>query len=202
MFVAFGLPRVVATAVVGAVLFSEPTSAQTIDPNRPAALVMRLHDGIMAAAGVGWPPDRRTIAQLVGNSFDLPAIASTVLGAHAAAATPAQRERLARALGNLLVRELMRRRPIPGDRFTVIETRATRPGEWLVITSVTPSGEANINLIWRVRAESDGLRIIDTLRDGVSAVITEKSDIASALRNSTLDAVISELERRAAASGS
>ena len=163
---------------------------------------MQLHDGIVAAATAGWPPDRQTIAQLVGGSFDLPVIASAVLGQRAASATPAQRERLARAVGNLLVHELMHRRPAPGDRFAVVETRATLPGEWLVITSLTPMGEATINLTWRVRGESDRPRIVDTLRDGVSAVITEKQDIASALRNSTLDAVIAELERRVATGGS
>jgi len=164
--------------------------------------VTQLHDGIVAAATAGWPPQPQAIARLVGDSFDLPAIASAVLGRAAAAATPAQRDRLARALGNSLVRELARRRPAQADRFSVIETRATQPDEWLVITGFTPAGEPAINLAWRIRAGPAGPLIVDVLRDGASAVITEKQDIAASLANRDLDAVIAEIERRGAVGGS
>lgn len=190
-----------AAALVGLALLAGPAMAQSARSD-PAGLITHLHDGIMAATTATWPPDRQSIARLVNESFDLPGIVVAVLGRHVAASTPEQRARLADGFGNLMVRELVRRRPAPGDRFAVIETRATLPGEWLVITRFTPSGETAINLAWRVRADADGLHIVDMLREGVSAVITEKQDIASALSKSNLDAVTAEIERRGVRGGS
>ncbi len=176
-----------------------PPCALAAEPD-PATPVVRLRDEVVAAAGKAWPPDPHAIAELVGQNFDLDIIAAAVLGRRVEMATPEQRGRLAHALGQLMVHELMRHRPASADGFAVTATLQTVPGEWLVVTRSTRPGEAAIQLAWRVRSGAGGLRIIDLLRDGASAVITERQDIAAALSRSDLNAVIEAIEHRAAGS--
>jgi ABC-type transporter MlaC component len=170
-------------------------TARAAPGNDPTALVTRLHAGIVAAGTQRWPPERQAIARLLRDSFDLPQIARAVLGA--AAATQQQRDRLADVLGEGMMRQVLHRRTDPADRFDVVETRAIGPAEWLVFTRITPAGQTEVTLAWRVRAGPEGLRIM--LRDGTSAVITRQQDIKAALRTRDLDAVIGELARQAAA---
>lgn len=171
-------------------------SAAQTSPDDPAAPLVRLHAGLIAEAAVGWPPAQAAVARLVADSFDLPLIARTVLGSRAAGATAAQRQRLADLLGRRMVRELMRRKPSGAADLQILGVRAIDRGEWLVASRVSmPKGEAAI-LQWRVQARPQGLRIVDGMRDGASAVITMRQEIEAALRRRSLDEVLDELERR------
>ena len=162
----------------------------------PSAPLVRLHAGLLAAAAAGWPPEPATVERLVRDSFDLPRIVSAVLGNQAASATAAQRQRLSDVLSRRMVRELMRRKPVDAGDLQILGARSIGADEWLITTRVvTPQGDAAI-LQWRVRARREGLRIVDGLRDGASAVITMRQEIAEALRRRSLDDVIAEIERR------
>ena len=162
----------------------------------PAAPLVRLHAGLLAEAAAAWPPERAAVARLVGDSFDLAFIARAVLGARAANATDSQQRRLAGVIGRRMVRELMRRKPSGESDLRILSVRALEGGEWLVASSVVmPRGEAAV-LQWRVRSRPQGLRIVDAMRDGASAVITMRQEVAEALRRQTLDEVIDAIERR------
>lgn len=170
-------------------------------PSDPAEPVLRLRAGIIEAAALQWPPPLAPITQLVDSTFDLERIARDVLGRQTETYSVAQRDRLARALGQRMVREMLRRKPDPADGFRVLAERQLPGGEWLIMTRVEPHGEDPIMLSWRVIPDRDGFRIVDILRDGVSAAIIQREDLASALRTRPLDAVISDLEQRGAAHG-
>jgi ABC-type transporter MlaC component len=171
----------------------------------PAVPVMQLRAGYLQLARKGWPPALSDVAALIERAFDLGRITRAVLGRHAAAASPEQQARLERALGLRMARESLRLHleNLEGD-FAVIERRPIGEAEWLVITRAELRGSAAdparpepVVIRWRVRADARGLRIIDVFRDGVSAVATQRDDFDAALRRRDLDAVISELERRA-----
>lgn len=172
--------------LAGLLLLAPPACAA--DPSAP---VLRLHDGIVAAGTTSWPPDRVDLRRLLDDSFDLPALARAVLGD--TPATPSQHDALAAALAEDMLRQMLRRRPVPADRFDLLETRALGPGTWLVLTRNAPADEAEAVLGWRVRAGPDGPRIVDVVRNGVSAVITRRHDIAAALRGRDLDSVIAAI---------
>lgn len=174
-----------ALALFAGLARAEPRTADA------AQVVMRFHDGVAAGA----PAGRAGLAGLIEQNFDLAAIADAVLGRRAA--SPDERDRLARALAARAAGELIRHRPGEGDRFELVETRALGPGECLVVTRLARVGEAGVSLAWRVRARPAGPRIVDVLRDGTSAVITAKSDLAATLARDGIDAAIAELERRA-----
>jgi ABC-type transporter MlaC component len=164
----------------------------------PAAPVLRVHDALIAAADAGWPPPSRILEPLIAQNFDLDAITRTVLGRRDDNASSMQRERLSRALGRRMLREIMHQRPSSrDDGFAVTDIRAIGSEEWLVTTHVQPAGASMLALIWRIRNRSGEPRIIDVLRNGASAVITQHDEIVAALHQTDLDGVIAEIERRA-----
>ena len=165
----------------------------------PAAPILRLRSGLLALARASWPPSPAELRPLVAETFDLPDITAAVLGAAAASATSEQITRFAQAFGQRMVRELARNRPEPDtDRFAIQETRPIAPGEWLVLTYGELPGGKPVVVSWRVRALPEGLRVVDVLRDGVSAVQVQHDDIATALRARPMDELLADIERRAA----
>jgi ABC-type transporter MlaC component len=160
----------------------------------PAAPVLRMQSGLATAALRGWPPPREDVQHLVSENFDLAEIARMVLGKSGSAATAAQRERLARALGARMAREIQHRPP-PRDA-AVVSIRAVGATDWIVTTRSRTDEDAPLILAWHVRAQEGKLRVIDALKDGTSAVITQHDDFVAALRGSDLERVILDLERR------
>jgi phospholipid transport system substrate-binding protein len=163
----------------------------------PEAPILGLRAGLHALAAE-WPPAAARLAPLVAAAFDLRGITAMVLGEAAGEVSPEQAERFARVFGQRMIRALTRNRPsAEDDRFAVQEVRPISPTEWLVLTrSERPDGP--LVLGWRVRLLQEGLRIVDLLADGVSAVQVQRQDIAAALRTRPLDSLLLELERRAA----
>lgn len=159
----------------------------------PAGPVLRVQAGLLAAAGSGWPPPPAEVQRLVAQNFDLDEITRAVLGTHASAATAAQRDRLARALANRMVREILHRPPVRD--VAVVNTRAISATDWIVTTRSETGDGAPVVLGWRVRERDGTLRIIDALRNGTSAVITEHEAFISALGGSDLERVIAQLEQ-------
>jgi ABC-type transporter MlaC component len=158
--------------------------------------VDELHTRIVTLAAKGWPPDRKAVESVVAQSFDLELIAREMLGS--TKSTPAQRSRLASALGARLSREIVRAGPYSqNDGFRILARRELSRSESLVTTRATPPGEDQpVTLGWRLRAAGGRWVVVDTLRDGVSSVGTQRDDLRTALRRQPLDAVIEAMERR------
>ena len=188
---------VIAVAVL--VLIVSPNAAELAAQGADqTALIVRLRVAVADAVTRGGLTAKGDIERLIADSFDLPGIARTVLGPRARLATEVQIGKMAHALDLRLVREFMRQPLLPGaDGFQVIETHAAGDAEWQVVTRSRSRGAAPSMVTWQVRAMPVGPRIIDVVRDGVSAVTTLRADVAAASRTKDLDAVIAEIERRA-----
>ena len=79
-----------------------------------------------------------------------------------------------------------------------IEDRPIGPGKWLVLTRQPgPQGEARI-ITWRVLETVAGPRILDVLRDGVSAIRTRRSEFGGLARRIGLAAALAAEEAAAA----
>ena len=177
-------------------------AAQQSIQDSPDGFVATLRADVLAASAPGRRSDavRADLQGLIAEAFDLPAIAAAALRSAGEAATAAQHGRLGRALGLRMTEEILRRRNSADAGFQVAAVRPITADEWLVTTRVTPPGEAAIIIGWRVRRIAGRFRIVDVTRDGVSIVITQRQEIASALRaQRSLDTVIDDIERRAAA---
>ena len=177
-----------------------PAYAQ--DAAGATAPVLKLRGGILDLARQGWPPPQAQVLSLVDQTFDMSRIARGVLGKNVSV-SPEQEARVLQVLRSRMAQQMVRFRPNPGDGFAVTETRPAGAAEWLIFTRSVPPGEAGardpVVVAWRVAAASGTPpRIVDLQRDGVSAVATQRDDLAASLRRLGLNEAIAEMERRAA----
>src|SRR5579872_5108444 len=134
MFTARNLTSALAATGLAAMVATQPAAAAT-----PADPVLAFHAGLLKAAKIGWPPPGPEMEALIARQFDVAAITRVVLGAQAATATPAQKDRLSHALVLRIEREVLRyRAPAADDGFAVASVSLIGPGDWLVTTRVNP----------------------------------------------------------------
>lgn len=171
---------------------------------QPADPVVALHAGLVRAFAAAGGPSEPAIQALAAKAFDMQAITLAVLGEAAKAATPAQRTRLSHVLIQRLAHQIaLAGRQGPNDAFAVTGARALGGDDWLVTTREVRPASAGAQptpsvLEWRVRREGGRYRIVDSLREGLSTVGVEHDDFAAALKGRDVDAVITQMERRAA----
>ncbi len=163
----------------------------------PTDPVVALHAGLVQLFAASGGASEASIEALGARTFDINAITSAVLGDAARTATPAERARLSHVLLEGLARRIALAGPRRADDGFALARSEAAGGDWLVTTRETrprPTTE-----VWRVRRDGARWRIVDNLRDGLSTVGVEHDDFAAELKGSTLDAVIGQMERRAAA---
>ena len=146
-------------------------------------------------SGVSDADREREMSAILRQSFDLQAIGRTVLGRHWNAATPEQRQRFLTAFERAEVKAYSSRfREYSGQSLVVGKVTQQAPKELVNSQIVQPNGGPAIRLVWEV---VNG-KIIDVTIEGVSMAVTRRSDFNSYVQRNGLDALITELERRAA----
>ena len=162
-----------------------------------AALINTIANRLLTVlkSGVSDADREREMSAILRQSFDLPAIGRTVLGRHWNAATPEQRQRFLTAFERAEVRAYSGRfREYSGQSLVVGKVTQQAPKELVNSQIVQPNGGPAIRLVWEV---VNG-KIVDVTIEGVSMAITRRSDFNSYVQRNGLDALIAELERRAA----
>lgn len=146
-------------------------------------------------SGVSDADREREMSAILRQSFDLQAIGRTVLGRHWNAATPDQRQRFLTAFERAEVKAYSSRfREYSGQSLVVGKVTQQAPRELVNSQIVQPNGGPAIRLVWEI---VNG-KIIDVTIEGVSMAVTRRSDFNSYVQRNGLDALIAELERRAA----
>lgn len=146
-------------------------------------------------SGVSDADREREMSAILRQSFDLQAIGRTVLGRHWNAATPEQRQRFLTAFERAEVKAYSSRfREYSGQSLVVGKVTQQAPKELVNSQIVQPNGGPAIRLVWEV---VNG-KIIDVTIEGVSMAVTRRSDFNSYVQRNGIDALITELERRAA----
>jgi phospholipid transport system substrate-binding protein len=118
------------------------------------------------------------------DGFDVPAIGRFVLGRYWAAANQQEREAYLAAFKDFVIQTYaIRFNSYAGEVFKV--TGATVDGEKgaLVSSDIGNPGEDPARVEWRVRQEPSGYKIVDVIVEGVSLVITQRSEFASVLQS-------------------
>jgi ABC-type transporter MlaC component len=187
--------RRLAAGALAAALGGSPASAAPPDPTLP---VLTFHAGVAVLSRKDPEADRRLVKRLAAKTFDMDAMAGAVLGDQAGRASAAQKARLEDVFVRLIAGRLEKDDTVgPGAVMTVLKVTPMRSGdEWLVSTR-TVRGRLVAPLVWRVRAERGGPRIVDVMRAGSSLTAVEHARIAQDLSRRGLDAVIAELETSA-----
>jgi phospholipid transport system substrate-binding protein len=132
--------------------------------------------------------------------FDLPYMGRAALATHWDATSPDQRERFLKAVISAEARAYSERFGQYGGQTLAVTRVSARPnGSSVVDSKLNQSNGQPIAIQWEVRDSGHGLRITDVKIEGVSMVMTRRSDFNSYIQNNggKVDALIRELEARA-----
>ena len=143
---------------------------------------------------------QNAIQQVLETKFDLPFMGQTALGAHWAKATEEQRVRFLRATAAAEAKAYSERfGQYAGQTVSVGKTTARPNGVFIVDSRINQSNGQPIKLEWEVRQGAQGLRITDVKVEGVSMVMTRRSDFNSYIQTNggKVQPLIDELETRA-----
>ena len=147
------------------------------------------------------PARQAAIQRVLQTNFDLPYMGQQALGANWNKASEAQRVRFLKAAESAEARAYSERFGQYGGQILTVGKVTTRPnGLFVVDSQLSQSNGQPIKLQWEVRDAGQGPRIVDVKVEGVSMVMTRRSDFNSYIQNNggTVDPLINELEARAA----
>lgn len=184
-------------ASVAVSFFALPASAA--DPAKAVETVAaEVIDIVKTKTGV----DRQNaIKKVLQTSFDMNAMGRSALGTHWNQATEAQRTRFLAAVETAEARAYSERfGAYAGQTLTVGKVTSRPNGVSIVDSRLNQSAGQPIKLEWEVRNGSQGPLITDVKVEGVSMVMTRRSDFNSYIQNNggTVEPLIKELEARAA----
>jgi phospholipid transport system substrate-binding protein len=184
---------VAAAALAAPAHAADGPAAQLIE--KVAAEVIQL---IKSTAGAQREAGIRTV---LVNYFDLPHMGRAALATHWEATNPQQRERFLKAVVSAEARAYSERfGQYGGQTLTVTRVSARPNGASVVDSKLTQSNGQPIAIQWEIRDSGQGLRITDVKIEGVSMVMTRRSDFNSYISShgGKVEPLIDELEARAA----
>ncbi len=143
---------------------------------------------------------RQAISALLDEAVDLERISRLCLGRHWRTASAAQREEYVRLFRDNVLAVLSRRMSFytGGERFEVTATRAAGEDAMVASQIIYATSDPPLKIEWRVRVENGNPIIIDVLPEGVSLVLTYRSEFDEVISRNGLDGLLTELRNRAA----
>jgi phospholipid transport system substrate-binding protein len=160
-------------------------------------------EAIAALDRIGKDPEarRQAIAALLDEAVDLDRISRLCLGRHWRSASGAQREEYVRLFRDNVLAVLSRRMSFytGGEKFVVTATRPAGEDAMVASQIIYGTNDPPLKIEWRVRVENGSPVIIDVLPEGVSLVLTYRSEFDEVISRNGLDGLITELRTRAAA---
>ena len=192
--------RVVLGLACGSVAALLALPAAAADP--AAQLIERTAGEVIQIIKTTTPGAARqaAIQRVLQTSFDLPFMGQTALGASWNKADEQQRVRFLKAAESAEARAYSERFGQYGGQTVTLGKVSSRPnGVFIVDSRLNQSNGQPIKLEWEVRDAGRGLRITDVKVEGVSMVMTRRSDFNSYIKNNggTVEPLIKELESRA-----
>jgi phospholipid transport system substrate-binding protein len=146
------------------------------------------------------PARQAGIQQVMETSFDVPYMAQTALGAHWAKATPEQQARFLKATETAEAKAYSERfGQYAGQTLAIGKTTSRPNGVFIVDSRLNQTNGQPIKLEWEVRQLAGGLRITDVKIEGVTMVMTRRSDFNSYIQTNggKVQPLIDVLEARA-----
>jgi phospholipid transport system substrate-binding protein len=190
---AFRLAAAAALALVAAPALANDPAAELVSATAAQAI-----DIVKTTAGA---QRQAAIQQVLRTRFDLPYMAQTALGTHWAKATPEQQARFVKATETAEAKAYSERfGQYSGQTLALGKTTSRPNGVFIVDSRLNQANGQPIKLEWEVRQLPAGLRITDVKIEGVSMVMTRRSDFNSYIQQNggKVQPLIDELESRAA----
>lgn len=144
----------------------------------------------------------REIKQILDEATDLALVARLVMGRYWRQATDAQRQEYLRLFNALLMQTMAERFSwYTGETFEITETRPVDERDTMVSTRIIRppgSGKPPIRVDWRVRRTGDQFLVIDIVAEGVSLVVSQRSEAAEFINANGIDGLLQEMRQRLA----
>lgn len=144
---------------------------------------------------------KQVISAILDQAVDLTLIARLCLGRHWRSTDEAQRADYVALFREIVLATLARRMGYytGAERFVVMATRSAGDDTMVASEVVYASKDQPLRLEWRVRTNAANATIIDVLPEGVSMVLTYRSEFASVINQRGLSGLLAELKTRATA---
>ena len=173
-------------AILLLVSLSAPGFAAEFNGGAPSAFVAKLaHEALLSAnSKTLTSADRqRRLEGLLDSDFDMPRIASFVLGRYWQKASDTERQEFAAVFRDFMLRVYSDRfTGYNGESFRIIGQRAENATSTVVYTEISePASGQPVKVEWRV-LEKSGYRIVDMSVAGISMALTKREEFASYLQ--------------------
>jgi phospholipid transport system substrate-binding protein len=138
------------------------------------------------------------LVALLDGPIDLEIIARLILGRHWRSASEAQQAEYLQLFRAFALDNLASRLHVyDGQDFEIVGAQAVNDRDAVVATRVTGGGRPPLKVDWRVRERDDGdLVAIDVIVEGVSLIVTQRSEFSAVIERSGMDGLLAELRRR------
>ena len=151
--------------------------------------------------------DRRRLQLAIEQQTDLGLLGRLALGRYWRAATPDQRDEYLTLFRSFVVQVFVDRlSPYAGrdvgpieQHFRIVASRPAGKRDILVHSRIMPPGGSHLEVHWRLRDRPEGPVIIDAIVEGVSLLVTQRSEFATVLERKGLDGLLVELRSRVSA---
>jgi len=200
------LPRLAAGAVaitlLGLGLLSMMSGrASAADQDPAAQLVQRAADRVIEVARTSTGAARESgMMRVLQADFDLGYMGRLTLGTHWDQATPEQRQRFLNVVASAEAHSYAQRfGQYAGQTVTVSRVNSRGNGVSVVDSKLNQSSGEPVAIQWEVRSDGQRLRIVDVKTEGVSMLMTRRSEYNSYIRShgGQVEPLITELEARA-----
>jgi len=173
---------------------ADPEGAQKFIADMAAQAVT-----VLKSTEPGSPQREQGLAPILRQNFDLPYLAQLALGRTWRDLSPADRQRLVDAFADWVVKTQSRRLgQYAGEQFQVTGAKSAGGDDTMVATQISAGRLTQpVNVGWRVRGSGTRFQVIDVVIEGVSMVVTYRSEFAPIVERGGVQALISEIEKRA-----
>jgi phospholipid transport system substrate-binding protein len=190
-----------ARPIAAAALFAVAASGVHAQSVSPVATMEGYNDGVVAIMKAKLPIEARVarFEKLVADHYDMPAIASLVVGPKWTMASAAERKAVTEALTHHSAVSLARNFvSFNGETFTIDPAVASRGTSSIVKVTIAGKGEP-AQLQYRLRQTPAGWRIVDVVSGGVSQVTLQRAELASTIGSEGMMGLAKKLAQRDAA---
>ena len=192
-FVSFIVP------LIAVLLWGGSSALSQNNLDAPGAFVKQLGDRtIEVLSNESYSPEDRMkyYRELLRDGFAINTIARFALGRHWRGATPEVREEYL-ALFQDFVLDIYSKRldGFSGETFAVIKSQTVNNSDTIVSTEISGTDGPPIRVDYRVRSHDGALQIVDVLVEGISLIVTQRSEFASVINRDGLDGLLDKLRQ-------
>jgi phospholipid transport system substrate-binding protein len=138
------------------------------------------------------------LVALLDGPIDLELIARLILGRHWRAASEAQQTEYLELFRAFALDNLASKLQVyDGPDFEIVGSQSVNDRDAVVQTLVTGGGRPPLKVDWRIRERGDGdLVAIDVIIEGISLIVTQRSEFSAVIERSGMDGLLAELRQR------